>query len=225
MISQSDKPGTPAPAAVMLVEDDPVFEQLLVRALARLGLAERVRSFSLGGKAIEYAHDSLAEPMLALVDIGLPDISGIEVVSALRRQFPDLPIMVISVMSGERNVLAAIRAGVRGYLLKDGSEAAVAHSIRQVLDGEYPISPTLARHLFRLVGGPPEQSGQAENPLTARETELLRLIASGLSYSECAEQMGVALSTVQTHVRSVYRKLEVHSQTQAVLKARTHGLI
>jgi two-component system, NarL family, nitrate/nitrite response regulator NarL len=221
----SDSPGQAPTGPVVLVEDDPVFEQLIVRALSRLGMGQQIRSFALGREALELVASLRAGPSLALVDIGLPDISGIEVISSVHQRFPDTPIMVISVMSGERNVLEAIRAGVRGYLLKDGSEASVAQAIRQVLDGEYPISPNLARHLFRLVGGPQQQASQASNPLSAREMELLTNIASGLSYAECAERMGVALSTVQTHIRSLYRKLEVHSQIQAVSKARNQGLI
>jgi ATP/maltotriose-dependent transcriptional regulator MalT len=94
-----------------------------------------------------------------------------------------------------------------------------------VLDGEYPISPNLARHLFRLIGGPARQPGQADNPLSAREMGLLTHISNGLSYADCAERMEVALSTVQTHIRNLYRKLEVHSQLQAVKKARDQGLI
>jgi DNA-binding NarL/FixJ family response regulator len=122
-------------------------------------------------------------------------------------------------------VLEAIRAGARGYLLKGDPGAEMASAIDEVLRGNYPISPALARTLFRLAGAPPESSPGNSFELTQRELVTLQLIARGKNYKEVARAMDVSLSTVQTNVRNLYRKLQVHSQGQAVAKARGAGLV
>jgi DNA-binding NarL/FixJ family response regulator len=123
-------------------------------------------------------------------------------------------------------VLNAITAGASGYLLKTESVAEITEGIGQVLRGIYPLSPSLARHLFKqlsgAVTGPREESGVK---LTARELETLQYLSQGCRYEEVAEKMGVALSTIQWNVRNLYRKLNVHSQVQAISKARSHGLL
>jgi DNA-binding NarL/FixJ family response regulator len=160
---------------------------------------------------------------LALIDIGLPDISGIEVVNRVREKYPDVPIMVVSVISAERSVLAAIRAGARGYVLKDDSTTEIAEALQQALLGHYPISPALARYLFKLAGSRDTSADLAE--LTPKELELLKHLSCGRSYAEAGKEMRIAISTVQTHIRNLYRKLDVHSQVQAVTRAQDRGLI
>ena len=129
----------------------------------------------------------------------------------------------MSVISSERSVLAAIRAGARGYLLKDDNPQLITQSLAEALQGNYPISPSLARYLFRLAGG--SESPAEFTSLTPKELELLRHLSRGRSYGETAQEMGIAISTVQTHIRNLYRKLDVHSQVQAVTKAQDQGLI
>lgn len=210
---------------VLLVEDNPLFQTLVLGAVGKLGRNWEVVTCQRGKEALDLLRKKEQAFDLALVDLGLPDISGVEVISAARESDSELPIMVISVISAEASVLAAIRAGARGYILKSDSESAMAEAIGQVLEGNYPISPALARTLFRLAGSPAE--GSVENPfgLTPRELETLRNLAKGNSYEEVARHMGISLSTVQTNVRNLYRKLDAHSQVQAVNKARDHGLI
>ena len=134
--------------------------------------------------------------------------------------------MVISAIRAERVVIEAIRAGARGYILKTDSEAVIADAIADVLQGNYPISPALARALFKLAGAPEQRSEEeAEFRLSPRELETLQHIARGNSYNATAALMGVALSTVQTNIRNLYRKLDVTSQVQAINKARETGLI
>lgn len=132
--------------------------------------------------------------------------------------------MVITVLSSEHSLLSAIRAGASGYLLKGEAEESIGRSIKEMLNGHCPISPALARSLFRIAGAP-QETAAASFALTARERETLQLLSKGRSYADVAALMGVALSTVQFNVRSIYRKLEVHSQMQAVSKARDSGLI
>lgn len=209
-----------------MVEDDPGFQRSIADAVVQLGRHYRVQAFGTGAEALAWCRDPALRLGLALVDLGLPDLDGIEVIEAIRGRFPVVPIMVVSVVSSETRVLRAIRAGALGYLLKGDSSLSMTHAIEQILAGNYPISPKLARCLFRLAGQAPA-AGDAGglDPLTRREARLLELLANGKTYSQAADEMKVKLSTVQTHIRTLYRKLNVHSQTQAVLRAREHGLL
>jgi DNA-binding NarL/FixJ family response regulator len=209
---------------VLLVEDNPLFQQSIRLAVQKAGLTGQILACATGSEAMELLEKAQTRLDVALVDIGLPDMSGIDVIYAIRRRFEDIPIMVISVISSERTLLAAIRAGAKGYILKGASEGAISKAIQDVLLGNYPISPALARGLFRLAGAPREASASEFN-LSRRELETLQLIAKGNSYDQVASLMGIALSTVQSNIRNLYRKLEVRSQVQAVSKARDAGLI
>lgn len=211
------------PLKILIVEDDPAFEEVLTCAANALGDDTWIHACDTAFGALDAINQANAKFDLALVDLGLPDLSGIEVIRRIRDRFEDLPILVVSVISAERTVLSAIRAGACGYILKDDSATAMSHAMREALNGNYPISPALARYLFKLAGArekPADLSG-----LTRKELELLQLLSRGQSYNEAARSMGVTLATVQTHIRNLYRKLDVHSQVQAVTKAQHQGLV
>ncbi len=213
---------------LLVVEDNPTFAAQIRHAIERLPQAWVITTVSAGCKAIDVLKDRDAAFDLALVDIGLPDVSGIDVIRACAMQSPEMPVVVISVVASEPVVLSAIEAGAKGYILKGDSIEAITQGITQVLDGIYPLSPSLARFLFKKLGsGTVDESPSTENEfkLTPRELETLRHLANGLSYQEAATQMGVALSTVQWNIRNLYRKLNVRSQVKAILKARDHKLI
>ncbi len=218
-----------APLRALLLEDDPVFAGALTRAVRGLGDDWQVDAHDCvqdALRALEAGDDTL---QLALVDMTLPDGSGLDVIRALRKRRPDVPALVISSLASERTVVDAIAEGARGYLHKSEPLPVLTASMAQVMQGHYPISPSLARYLFNRVR-PQAADGTSggeggEVRLTPKETETLRCIAQGMSYSEAADAMGVSLSTVQSHIRSLYRKLEVRSQVQAVGKAREKGIL
>ena len=214
----------PNPRRALLVEDEPEFQNLLRLACRKLAGDWLLHCCRTGKEALA-AIDAGDAFDIALVDIGLPDISGLKVIDALRDRSADTPILVVSVLSDQRNVLAAIRAGACGYVLKDDSQISIARAIDQVLQGIYPLSPSLARYLFSLAGKPLGATKSPLPELSPRELKLLNHIAGGLSYAQAAVAMNISLSTVQTHIRHLYRKLDVHSQTQAVAVARAHGLV
>lgn len=209
---------------LLLVEDEPVHAQHLQQALALLDPPWDVIHCTTGSDALDQIEKRSHTFELAIVDMGLPDIGGLDIVRAWRKHFVHQPLLVVSAISAERTLLEAIRAGANGYLLKDGNVQATAHCMEQVLQGHHPISPAIARYLFKLAGAP-QSNSHTHIQLTVREKETLHHIGRGHSYLETAELMGVRLSTVQTHVSSLYRKLGAHSQMQAVIKAREHGLI
>lgn len=218
----------PSRKRLLLVEDNPVFLEQISLAINQLPDDWEVVSCPNGSKAMG-ALDGLNPVFdLVLVDIGLPDISGIEVIRAWHKRYPDTPIVVISVMTSEPVVLSAIEAGAKGYILKGDSLGEITHGIAQVMNGIYPLSPSLARFLFKkLTKESAEDIAVTENDfkLTPRELETLSHLSQGLSYEGVAEQMNVALSTIQWNVRNLYRKLNVRSQVQAITKARNHDLI
>lgn len=222
-MSPLDVGGSGRSPMALVVEDDPAFESSMRTAIGNLGNHWEAACFRNAADGLRYLDSPDARVDLALIDIGLPDISGIEVVSRVRQKYPDVPIMVVSVISAERSVLAAIRAGARGYILKDDSTTEIAEALQQTLQGNYPISPALARYLFKLAGARDKAADLAE--LTPKELELLKHLSCGRSYAEAGKEMGIAISTVQTHIRNLYRKLDVHSQVQAVTRAQDRGLI
>jgi len=210
---------------VLVVEDDPYFQRAIGEAVSQLESPWLVHGCSTGTAALACCNAPAARLDLALVDLGLPDLDGIDVIRAVHLRFPTVPIMVISVVSAETRVLNAIRAGALGYILKGDSSISMTRAIEQIMAGNYPISPKLARYLFKLAGQGPAADAADLPRLTSKETELLEHLAGGKSYGQAAAAMGVALSTVQSYIRNLYRKLNVHSQTQAVSRAREHGLL
>jgi DNA-binding NarL/FixJ family response regulator len=156
-----------------------------------------------------------------LVDLGLPDGSGIDLIKAVRSAWPQCDVMVSSVFGDEFHVLRSIEAGAVGYLLKDSEPERIVEQIRSLRAGGSPISPLIARQVLaklRPVAGPVETS------LSARESEVLDYITKGFSYDDIVRLLKVSRPTVLTYVRRIYAKLQVNSKTEAVYEARKLGL-
>lgn len=211
------------PRTVLIVEDDPPTRKRFESAVAAVDDLAVLASVG----AVREAQPLLREgPDVMLVDLGLPDGSGIDLIRAARTISPSTRSMVITVFADEQHVVDAIKAGAQGYLLKDGAAEYVRRSIEELLAGGSPISAPIARHLLQRfqVEPAPVPSNDA-SLLTARELEILRLVAKGFSLSEVAELLGIAHRTVTTHVQHIYKKLEVSSRTEAVFEAVSLGLI
>ena len=166
-------------------------------------------------------------PSVLLTDLGLPDGSGLDLIRAVMERGFETESMVITVFGDEHHVLAAIEAGATGYLLKDNDAKAVAEGILQLLDGGSPISPGIARHVLRKLSCTAgDQSRKSSSGLlTARERDVLGMLAKGLLYAEVAEVLGISSGTVCTHIKHIYRKLAVHSRGEAVFEALQLGLL
>jgi DNA-binding NarL/FixJ family response regulator len=158
-----------------------------------------------------------------LVDLGLPDGSGVDIIRELRASTRPPEIMVITAMADRHHVIEAIEAGASGYLLKDAEPAVVADAVLELLAGGSPISPSIARHLLRRIQEPPTE--KTALTLTTRETEVLTLAAKGLTYEEIAEALDLSYHTVTTHTRHIYRKLSSRTRSQAIFEALRQGLI
>jgi len=194
---------------VMVVEDDPAF---LTRFCGIVASDPELELFAaVGDLASARQAMSKATPDVLLADLGLPDGSGIDLIRETARRHPDTDIMVITVFGDEDHVLASIEAGATGYILKDSLPQQFVDLIKQLRLKPRGIAPA---------AGPTE-----ETPLSAREAEVLGLIAKGFSFGEIARLLGVSQHTVISHVKKIYQKLAVHSRGEAVYEAGKMGLI
>jgi DNA-binding NarL/FixJ family response regulator len=163
-------------------------------------------------------------PHVALVDLGLPGMSGIEGIRLLRKRYPGLALLVLSVYDDDERVFEALCAGACGYLLKHTTPVRLLESLKEAINGGAPMSPEVARRvlaIFREIR-PPEH---ADYQLTAHEKRLLKLLVEGHNFKAIAPQLGVTVHTVAFHMQRIYEKLQVHSKSEAVAKALRERLI
>ena len=157
------------------------------------------------------------EPDVVLMDIDLPDISGIEGVRTIKNNFPKVQIMMFTVFEDDEKIFAAIRTGASGYLLKKAAAAEIIAAVHDLYHGGAPMSSSIARKVIQAFQSPPVISLE-DYQLTPREKEILFSLVDGLSYKKIGEKYFISLSTIRTHISSIYSKLHVHSKSQAVAK-------
>jgi NarL family two-component system response regulator LiaR len=162
-------------------------------------------------------------PDIILLDLVMPRQGGIEAIAEIKAEDPEARILVLTSFADDDKVFPAIKAGALGYLLKDSSPRQLLQAIRDVHRGESSLDPAIARKLIRELNQPPELP-PTEEPLTAREVEVLRLVAQGLSNQEIADRMVLSERTVRTHVSNILEKLHLANRTQAALYAVREGL-
>jgi DNA-binding NarL/FixJ family response regulator len=226
------------PWHVLIVEDDPQMREFFAASVA--GCARLALAGALGSAADACAWLDARAPApvdVLLVDLGLPDGSGLDVIRHARRTHPECEPLVISMFGDEDSVLASIEAGALGYIHKDSTPESIADTVLEMKAGASPISPMIARQVlakFRDLRGParpaPAPPPAATSPddgarLSPREQEVLEFIARGFSYAEIARLQAVSVHTVQTHIKSLYGKLAVHSKNEAVFEAVRRGLL
>jgi DNA-binding NarL/FixJ family response regulator len=175
-----------------------------------------------GQEAVEKARE--LRPDVVLMDLIMPVMNGIESTEALRKEHPLMKVLVLTTFSDKDHVLSSIKAGANGYLLKDADPERIAESIRQAYQGLPQLDPAVAGQLMSHVASPKEETAAAPDKLTARELEVLKLIAQGHSNKEIAAVCGIAEKTVKTHVSSVLSKLGLADRTQAALYAVKNGI-
>jgi DNA-binding NarL/FixJ family response regulator len=164
------------------------------------------------------------KPDVILMDIDLPGINGIEAVRQIRTFNPGVPIIMLTVFDDNQHVLDAICSGASGYLLKKHIPEKLTDSIREVLDGGAPMSPGIARMVITKLQQLPVAPTNTYD-LTPREREVLSSLSKGNSYKMIAAQFGISIDTVRTHIKHIYEKMQVRSQTEAVSKAINEKLV
>ncbi len=212
--------------SILLVEDDEATRALLTQAIEAqpaLDLAFAAASCAEARRCIE-----ASAPDVLLTDLDLPDGNGIELVREVRERDPDALAMVITVFGDDDSVMRAVEAGAAGYLLKGSPGIQVGEAILELLAGGSPMTASIARAVLRLfrerADSEPKAAPDAPE-LTERELEILRLVAKGFKFGEIAEALDISPHTVKTHVRHIYRKLEVDSRSTAVYEAMHLGLV
>jgi DNA-binding NarL/FixJ family response regulator len=206
---------------VLLVEDDSQLRCRLAETLRRQGGLQIVGEVETAESALDLLQQGL-EVDVALVDLGLPGMSGQELISIAKAGWPRIELLVLTGFADEDSIYQALRAGATGYLLKDAGPAAIASAIDEVCDGGAPMSPGIARRVLASF------HARREGPhpdLTNRERQVLDLLIRGASYTLIGEGLGISTNTVQSHIRSIYRKLEVSTKSEATLVAIRRGYV
>jgi DNA-binding NarL/FixJ family response regulator len=207
---------------VAIIEDRAEIREGLAALIARTGGFELTGRYRSMEEALEKIGDDL--PDAVLVDLGLPRMSGTEGIRILKRLYPNLALLVLTVYDDDARIFDALCAGACGYLLKKTPAAKIVEGIREVLNGGAPMSPEVARRVvevFRLVRPP----ARSDYQLTPHETRLLRLLIDGHNYKTASAELGISVNTVSYHMRRIYEKLQVHSKSEAVSKALRDGVI
>jgi DNA-binding NarL/FixJ family response regulator len=216
-----------SPTRILVVDDDDAFRETVCAAIERddaLVLADQVSN-------VESAREAIAngEFDVALIDLGLPDGNGIDLIREIAATRPEADVMVVTVFGDEAHVLASIEAGATGYLLKRSLNDTLGATVRELRAGGSPISPVIARqllHRFKSDSAAPSQPAVVDDGgLSEREREVLLFIAKGFTVGEIANMLHLSAHTVATHVKHIYRKLAVHSRTEAVFEAGRMGLL
>jgi DNA-binding NarL/FixJ family response regulator len=205
----------------MVVDDHPMWREGVARELAEDGF-EVVASVGEGAQAVRVA--AAARPDVVVLDLQLPDLPGVAVIQGLLREHPAVRILVLSASGEHQDVLDAVKAGATGYLLKSAARAEFLDAVRRTASGDAVFTAGLAglvlgeyRRLASTPAGEPPR-------LTDRETEVLRLVAKGLSYKQIAERLGVSHRTVQNHVQNTLSKLQLHNRVELARYAIERGL-
>ena len=199
---------------VALVDDDLRFRQSLSLTLLGQPDFELVASSASAEELLERMNE--CSPEIVLVDLGLPGMSGQELIERLRQTHPTVECIAHTVFEEPSTVMAALRSGAAGYLLKGSTPAELLRSLRSLREDGAPLTAKIARLLIREIQPGPD-------PLTEREREVLAALSDGYSYKEVAARLVVSSHTVHTHVKNIYEKLQVSGRQQAISKARQQG--
>ncbi len=210
------------PISVVVVEDESKILRSQLNLLKGFDEIQVIGQASTGTDAVDRI--KALTPDVVLLDLGLPGIDGIEVTRQVKAFRPETEVLIFTIFDDEEKVLAAIRAGASGYLLKGMEADKIVEAILEVAQGGSVVQPQLARRLLRHFQRQPAQE-TPDASLSPRESEILKLIAKGLSNPQVAQALGVSRATVRTHLEHIYAKLDVSNRTEAVTEGIKKGLI
>lgn len=208
---------------ILIVDDHPLFRKGLRMVLSSLPDMLVAGEATTAQEAITQAGS--LQPDLILMDLQMPGGSGLTAVRHITNHYPHIRILVVTLFADDESVFTALRAGARGYILKDADETEIIRAIRAVAQGEAIFSPAIATRLIDFFATTPTTASQSIFPdLTDREREILTLIARGEKNATIAEKLTISLKTVRNHVSNIFSKLQVADRAQAAIRAREAGL-
>jgi DNA-binding NarL/FixJ family response regulator len=209
--------------SVAIVEDNKETLDSLSILLSKAETLKVAGSYRTGESALEEI--PVIKPNVALVDLGLPGISGTDVIKGLKGRMPLLQMLVLTAHEDKEHLFTALKAGASGYLLKDSPPAEIIESIEEIYNGGSPMSPKVARYVIEYFNEMELKRRRIEAVLTERETEILNGISDGLSNKRLADRLFISTHTVRTHIKNIYEKLHVHSKVEAVMRAKKEGML
>ena len=207
---------------ILVVEDHHETRTWLVSVVEDTFTQAHVHPVGTLERAFEWLADHTAN--LAIIDISLPDGSGIDLIAHMKQHAPETYLVVATIFDDDKHLFDALRAGASGYLLKDQPRAAIVKSLSGIVSGSPPLAPAIARRILRQFHQPAAVP-ESPTPLSDREKEVLFLLAKGFGRGEIAELLDVSINTAASHIKSIYRKLNVSGRAEAALEAVKLGLI
>lgn len=208
------------PVRILVVDDHPLFREGVAHSLGAEPDFTVIAQASSGEEAVHMAQR--LSPDLVLLDVTMPRMGGIEAAGKIAASVPGVRIMMLTVSENQENLMAALKAGAHGYILKGVSASELRAIARRVADGEAYVSPALAAELLTEFSRPPIPDSLSE--LTARESDVLKLLSQGLTNREIGERLHLAEKTIKHHMTSILQKLHVRTRTEAALMAVQHGV-
>ena len=161
----------------------------------------------------------MSKPDVVLMDIEMPGLNGIEAVAIIKEEYPDVKILMETIFDDDEKIFNSICAGAEGYILKNTSPAEIMQAIREIYEGGSPMTPSIANRVLKMVKEKPETGMKEAFDLSPREIEILSFLVKGMSYKMIAASCYISIETVNVHIKNIYKKLQVHSKSEAVAKA------
>lgn len=203
------------PIRVLVVDDHSLFRRGVVAVLSTQPNMTVVAEAVNGRQAVEAVKEF--HPDIVLMDLNMPEMGGVAATSLLLKEVPETNVLILTISDKDEDLFQAIKAGAKGYLLKDTDPAELVNAVIGVAQGEVIISPVMAPKLLSEIGSASEPTEKETSLLTPRETEILQLIAQGLTDREIAERLFISVNTAKTHLKNILAKLHLKSRVQAAI--------
>jgi len=217
-----DTPAGRIPVKVLVTDDHPMFRAGLKTLLETDDRVESIGEASGGVEAVCLARD--LRPDVVVMDLHMPDLDGVEATRRILADLPEAGILVLTMSDDDATVIAALRAGARGYLLKESGPTEILSAVLSVAEGVTVFGPSIARRVTGLLAAPATSASSPFPELTEREREVLELIARGQSNPAIARQLVLSPKTVRNHISNIFAKLQVQARAEAIVRAREAGL-